>query len=82
MKAKGKFGCIFILASGFLFTVERYLSILMWSAITTPIITRGNGGYSAVPDMPDITTNSFVIIFLLIGVFLLTLEILDTYKKK
>jgi len=81
MKAKGKFGCIFILTSGLLFTAERYLSVLIWSALATPLITRG-AGYSALPDMPDLKTNFFVILFLLIGIFLLSLEIYDTFKNK
>lgn len=81
MKTKGKFGCIFILASGLLFTAERYLSVLIWSALATPLITRG-AGYSALPDMPDLKTNFFVILFLLIGIFLLFFEIYDAYKKK
>lgn len=82
MKANGKFGCIFILASGLLFTAERYLSVIIWSVLTLPVLTRGNGSYSALPDMPDVKTNFFVILFLLFGVFLLLLEIYDTYKKK
>lgn len=49
MKAKGKFGCIFILTSGLIFTAERYLSVLVWSALATSLITRG-AGYSASPD--------------------------------
>ena len=82
MKTKGKFGCAFILASGILFTFERYLSILMWSVMTTPVLTSGNGDYNISPQMPDLKTNYFVILFLLLGFFLLLLEINDTYKKK
>jgi hypothetical protein len=54
----------------------------MWSVLTTPVLTRGNGSYSVLPDMPEMKTNFYVILFLLIGVFLLLLEIYDTYKKK
>ena len=82
MKTKGKFGCVFILVSGVLFTVERYLSILMWSVMTTPVLTRGNGGYNESPQMPDLKTNYFVVLFLLLGFFFLLLEINDTNKKK
>jgi hypothetical protein len=81
MKAKGKFGCIFILVSGLLFTTERYISVLIWSTLATPLLTMG-AGYSALPDMPDLKTNFFVILFMLFGVSLLLLEIYDTYKKK
>ena len=81
MKAKGIFGCIFILASGILFTVERYLSVLIWSVLTTPMLTSGNGGYSALPDMDALKLNFFVILFLLLGVFLLLIEIYETYKR-
>ena len=82
MKAKGLFGCIFILASGLLYTAERYLSVFMWSVVTTPMIARGTGGYSTVPDMPNMKTNFFVILFLILGIFLFASEMYDTYKKK
>jgi hypothetical protein len=82
LKTNGKFGCLFILASGVLFTIERYFTIIKWTVITTPMLTRGNGSYNSTPDMPDIKTNYFVPIFLLLGFFLLILEISDTYKRK
>lgn len=82
MKTNGKFGCLFILASGMLFTIERYFAIITWTVFTTPVLTNGNGGYNTTPDMPDIKTNYFVLIFLLLGFFLLIYDISGTYRKK
>lgn len=82
MKTKSKFGCVFILMSGVLFTFERYFSILIWSTLTSPILQKGNGGYEGSPDMPNLHSNPFVILFLLIGVSLVILEIYDFYSEK
>jgi hypothetical protein len=82
MKAKGILGCIFILVSGVLFTIERYLAVLKWSVLTTPVLIRGNGGHSDYPTMPSLTTNFFVALFLLIGIFFIALGIYDVYKGK
>lgn len=64
------------------YSPERYFAIITWAATTTPVLIRGNGGYNSTSDMPDIKTNYFVLIFLLLGLFLIIFEFSDTYKKK
>jgi hypothetical protein len=80
MNAKSILGCVFVLVSGVLFTMERFLAVLKWSVLTTPILTRGSGTYSESTVMPGLTTNFFVVLFLVIGVILVVLRIYDVYK--
>lgn len=82
MTTKGKMGCFFILFSGFLFTLERYFSILIWHILYKRVFDSGNGSYEPLPNMPDLKTNIFVSLFLIIGFFFLILEIYNFYREK
>lgn len=60
-----------IALSGILYTVERIISVLKWTAESVPVKINGNGTYPANPDMPGIFDNVFVAILLILGLVLL-----------
>lgn len=65
---------VFIIASGFLYSFERFISYYEWIGILNADI----GMYSSSPDLPGILTNIFIPIFIITGVVL----IVKGYKKK
>lgn len=66
-------GTVFIIASGFLYTFERFISYYEWIGILNADIDM----YSANPNLPGILTNIFIPIFIIIGGVL----IFKGYKK-
>jgi hypothetical protein len=66
-----------IALSGILYTVERIISVLKWTAEYVPVKINGSGTYSANPDMPGIFDNIFVAILLILGVVLLIIGVIN-----
>ena len=71
MKKEMIIGTVFILASGFIYSFERFLAFLVWASEIIPVKFTGSGQYSTYVKMPSILENIFVIIFLVIGLILL-----------
>ncbi|MBS4201777.1 hypothetical protein KHA93_19420 [Bacillus sp. FJAT-49732] len=65
-------GALFILTSGLMYSVERVISIVHWSALTH------TGSYPTTPPPPTLLDNLFIPLFLLIGVILIYVS----FKKK
>ncbi|MBW8351072.1 hypothetical protein K0H71_16725 [Bacillus sp. IITD106] len=55
-------GSIFIVTSGLIYTIERIISMVHWSALTR------TGEYPTNPLSPSLLDNLFIPIFLLIGI--------------
>lgn len=64
---------VFIIASGFLYSFERFISYYEWIGILNADIDM----YSSAPNLPGILTNIFIPIFIIIGGVL----IVKGYKK-
>lgn len=60
-------GTVFIIASGFLYSFERFISYYEWIGILNANIDM----YSATPHLPGILTNIFIPVFIIIGVVLI-----------
>lgn len=66
-------GTVFIVTSGILFSLERFISYFAWIGE----MNAHTGSYPAYPDLPSLFTNIFVPTFSIVGVILFTLG----YKK-
>ncbi|MCJ8008625.1 hypothetical protein ACFFF5_08405 [Lederbergia wuyishanensis] len=55
-------GALFILASGLMYSVERVISIVHWSALTH------TGSFPTSPPPPSLLDNLFIPLFLLVGI--------------
>ncbi|MBS4196725.1 hypothetical protein [Lederbergia citri] len=55
-------GSIFILTSGLLYSIERIISIIHWTALTQ------TGEYPTTPPSPNLVDNLFVLFFLVVGI--------------
>lgn len=73
-------GGIFLVISGFIFTLERFFSILEWMAEFVPVQIIGHGSYSTKPSMPGFFDNLFVPLFFAFGTFLFIVGIIKVYK--
>jgi len=54
-------GALFILTSGLMYSVERVISIVHWSALTH------TGSFPTTPSPPSLLDNLFIPLFLLVG---------------
>lgn len=70
------FGTIFIIASGFLYTIERAISYYSWVGQKMSITQTGE--YYAFPQLPNLLTNIYIPIFVIISVICFVLG----YRKK
>lgn len=73
-------GGIFLVISGFIFTLERFFAILKWVGESAPVKIRGNGSYPIKPSMPGFFDNLFVPLFFAFGTFLFIVGITKVYK--
>lgn len=80
MKKEIIVGTVFILASGFIYTFERFLAILVWASEIIPVKFTGTGQYSTLVKMPSLLENIFVIIFFVIGFIFLILGFMRKTK--
>ena len=55
-------GALFTLTSGLMYSVERVISIVHWSALTH------TGSYPTTPPTPSMLDNLFIPLFLLVGI--------------
>lgn len=57
-------GSLFVISSGFIYALERINSHVYWLG---QVLAKINGSFPIKPDMPGITENWFVILFLALG---------------
>ena len=75
MKSEKIMGCIMIIASGLIYTFERFLSVFKWS------IEVGTGSYPSNPRMVTIFGNIFVPILFIIGMLLIIASFVSRKKE-
>jgi hypothetical protein len=62
-------GSVFIIASGFLYTLERFIAYFAWVGQ----MNAHTGSFPNNPDLPGLSSNIFIPTFLLIGIVLFVL---------
>ena len=74
MKTEGIMGCILLIASGCIYTVERFVSVLMWLGEVVPVKMSPSGSYPSNATMPGLFDNIFVPILFIVGVLLVVIS--------
>jgi hypothetical protein len=69
-------GTIFIIVSGFLYTIERGIAYYSW--IGQRISASQVGSFSSNPELPGLLSNIYIPVFVIIGVIFYALG----YKKR
>ena len=69
-------GTIFLISSGFLYTIERGIAYYYW--IGQMSVVSHTGSYSTNPQLPRLFTNIYIPIFLIVGVVFYVLA----YRKR
>lgn len=67
-------GTIFIISSGFLYVIERWIAYYSWIG---QMATR-TGSYLTYPQLPSLFTNMYIPIFLILGIVFYILP----YRKR
>lgn len=62
-------GTIFIVTSGILYSLERFISYFSWIGQ----MNAHTGSFPTYPDFPNLFTNIFVPVFIVIGIVLFVL---------
>jgi hypothetical protein len=62
-------GTVFIVTSGILYSLERFISYFAWIGQ----MNANTGSFPTYPDLPSLFTNVFVPTFIIIGVILFVL---------
>lgn len=57
-------GTVFIITSGMLYSLERFIAYVTWIGQ----INAHTGSFPNAPDLPGLSTNIFIPIFIIIGV--------------
>lgn len=70
------FGTIFLISSGFLYTIERGFAYYYWVGQISA--ASHTGSYSTNPQLPSLFTNIYIPLFLIIGVIFYVLA----YRKR
>jgi hypothetical protein len=71
IKKESVMGLVLLIASGCIFTFERFLSIFIWSSQIIPVTLSGSGSYNTEPIYPGVFDNIFVLLFFIIGLILI-----------
>jgi len=67
-------GTIFIITSGILYSIERFIAYFSWIGQ----MNSHTGSFEAYPSLPGMRTNIFIPIFIIIGIYLFV----SGYRKK
>jgi len=67
-------GTIFIITSGILYTIERFIAYFSWVGV----MNAHTGSFDIYPSLPDLQTNVVIPIFIIIGICFFV----SGYKKK
>lgn len=74
MKTERVMGCILLIVSGCIYTIERFVSVLMWLCEVVPVKMGPGGSYPSNATMPGVFDNIFVPILFIVGVLLVVIS--------
>jgi hypothetical protein len=74
-------GIILIVLSSITYAFEKMLSLIEWAVLTTPILYKGSGGYNTSPSKVPLSSNWFILLFLITGLYFFISSFLDKNKE-
>jgi len=75
------FGSLFVVLSAVIYEIEKIFSYFKWTVNIYLFVNGGSSGYESHPEMVSLSSNYYIILFLLIGICFYIAACLPLFKK-